>query len=368
MMISIFKSSARLASLIATLVTLAMPGAAGADTIKIGAILPLTGNSASNGKSMNDGLQLAVDEINKRGGVYGSRFELVVEDSKSDPQAAVAGFNRIESTRQPSCYVSFLSSVGMALAPLAEEKRVVLVGLVTSATDFTKGREWVYRYWPLTPAYIVPLARILQDLKVKKLGILYQNEEFGRDLQQVMAKQFASAGGTVTSESVELKETGYRSKIAQLMDQEAIFVACTGNVLLGALQQLKEAGYQGSILTPGGAANPALFARPELDGVYIAAPIIHNPTYLYAREASNKFEAAYKKPFDQWAAAGYDFIKLLPGLLKDRKVSRQGVRDALAGGFEYSGVFGHLRVKPGEHDMTFLFYPAQIVNGSLKYR
>jgi ABC-type branched-subunit amino acid transport system substrate-binding protein len=105
-----------------------------------------------------------------------------------------------------------------------------------------------------------------------------------------------------------------------------------------------------------------------LDGVYIAAPIIHNPGYLYAKEASDKFEARYKKPFDQWAASGYDFITLLPGLLKDRKVSRQGVRDALAGGFEYSGVFGHLRVKPGEHDMTFLFYPAQIVDGSLKYR
>ena len=365
---SIFKSGARLAALIATLVTLAVPGAAGADTIKIGAILPLTGNSASNGKSMNDGLQLAVDEINKRGGVYGSKLELVVEDSKSDPQAAVAGFNRIESTRQPSCYVSFLSSIGMALAPLAEEKPVVLVGLVTAAIDFTKGREWVYRYWPLGRAFIAPLMRILQDLKVRKLGILYQNEEFGREQQQLMGKQFTSAGGIVTSESVELKDTDYRSKIAALKDREAIYIACTGNVLLGALQQLKEAGYQGSILTPAGAANPSLFARPELDGIYLAAPIIHNPGYLYAKEASDKFEARYKKPFDQWAAAGYDFITLLPGLLKDRKVSRQGVRDALAGGFEYSGVFGHLRVKPGEHDMTFLFYPAQIVDGSLRYR
>ena len=256
----------------------------------------------------------------------------------------------------------------MALAPLAEEKHVVLVGLVTSAINFTKGRDWVFRYWPLNQAYIPPILRILQDLKVKELGILYQNEEFGREQEQLLATQFTSAGGTVASEPVELKDKDFRSEIGRLKDREAIYVACLGDVLLGALQQLKEAGYRGSILTPGGAANPALFARPELDGVYISAPIIHNPSYLYAREASAKFEASYKKPFDLWAASGYDFITLLTGLLEDRNVSRRGVRDVLAGGFEYSGVFGHVRVKPGEHDMTFLFYPTQVVNGSLKYR
>jgi ABC-type branched-subunit amino acid transport system substrate-binding protein len=256
----------------------------------------------------------------------------------------------------------------MALAPLAEEKHVVLVGLVTSAIDFTKGREWVFRYWPLNQAYMPPLLRILQDLKVKKLGILYQNEEFGREQQQLMAKEFTRAGGTVANESVELKDTDYRQKITALKDREAIYVACLGDVLLGALRQLKEAGYRGSILTPGGAAIPVIFTRPELDGVYIAAPIIHNPGYLYAKEASRKFEAAYKKPFDYWAAAGYDFITLLTSLLEDRKVSRQGVRDVLAGGFQYSGVFGLLSVKPGEHEMTFPFYPTQVVNGKLKYR
>jgi hypothetical protein len=49
-------------------------------------------------------------------------------------------------------------------------------------------------------------------------------------------------------------------------------------------------------------------------------------------------------------------------------LSRQGVKDLLLGGFEYSGVFGHLVVRKGERDVTFPFYPAQVVNGSLKYR
>jgi branched-chain amino acid transport system substrate-binding protein len=357
-----------IATIIVALAIIVAPGVSRADTIKIGAILTLTGNSATLGAGVRDGLQLAIEEINKRGGVNGNKIELILEDSKSDPQAGVVGFNRIEAGRQPLLYVSNLSSVGMALAPLAEERRVALVGLATAALEFTRSRDWVFRYWPLGQAYVPPLMRILQDLKVKKLGILFQNDEFGKEQQQLLSKEHEGAGGTVSNESIEIKDTDYRPEISALKDREAIYVACSGTLLLNVLRQLKETSYQGKILTPAGAAMPALFGLPELDGIYLAAPIIYNPNYLYAKDAGEKFEARYKRALDQWAAVGYDFIKLLAGLLEDRQVSRQTVRDMLAGGFEYSGVFGQVRVKAGEHDLTFPFFPAQIVNGTLTYR
>lgn len=338
------------------------------EPIRIGAILPVTGNNGVSGQNMRDGMQLAVEEINKRGGVNGNRIELVLEDSKSDPQAAVAAFDRMESGRTPLFYVSFVGSIGMALAPLAEEKHVVLVGLITAVNDFTRGREWVFRYWPMGQEYVSCLLRILHDLKAEKLGILYQNDEFGIEQYQLTSKQFADAGGNVEAAKVEMKETDFRSKIASLKNQDAIYAAFTGNLIGVALKQIKETGYRGAVLMHVGAANPALFNLPELDGVYVTAPIIHNPNYLYAKDAGDKFVSRYRKPFDQWAANGYDFIKLISGLLEDRQITRQGVRDLLAGGFEYSGVFGSLKVKAGEHDFTFPLYPAQVVNGGLKYR
>jgi branched-chain amino acid transport system substrate-binding protein len=210
--------------------------------------------------------------------------------------------------------------------------------------------------------------RILQDLKVKKLGILYQNDEFGKEQQQLLSKEHEGAGRTVASESIEMKDTDYRKKITALKDREAIYIACSGNLLLTVLRQLRETNYQGKILTPAGTAMPDLFGLPELDGIYLAAPIIYNPNYLYAKDAGQKFEARYKRALDLWAAVGYDFIKLLAGLLEDRQVSRQAVKDMLAGGFDYSGLFGQVRAKPGEHDLTFLLFPAQIVNKAIKYR
>jgi len=109
-----------------------------ADTIRIGAILALSGNAAASGQSIRDGLLLAVDEVNKRGGVNGSRIEMSIEDSQGDPQVAVEIFNKMELTRPPLFYLSFLSNVGVALGPLTDEKKVVLIGHQSNLLEVVK--------------------------------------------------------------------------------------------------------------------------------------------------------------------------------------------------------------------------------------
>ena len=347
---------------------LCMPARAAADPIRIGAIFPLTGNSAVNGQSLRDGVLLAVDEINKRGGVNGNKIELVIEDSKSDPQAAAAAFNKIEAGPPPLFYVSMLSNVGVALAPLADAKKVILVGVSTSALAFTKGHDMVYRYFPLAQGEISPLVRILQNIKAKKLGIIYSNEEYGTELERLLRKSFEDMGGTVASQSFVLGDTDMSRQIASLKAQDAIVVATLGASLTNTVRQLREAKYGGSVLVPSSGAVPAYFLLPEMQEVYVSAPIIYNPGYLYAREASDRFVARYKTPITVYAANGYDFIKLISGLLEDRPLTREGVHDALAAGFQYSGVFGPVLVKPGEHEMGFPMYPAQILNNTLSFR
>ena len=75
------------------------------ETIKIGAIISLTGAS-SHLVEVRDGMMPAVDEINEWGGVNGKKLELIVEDSKSDPEEAKKAFEKIESTYHPLLYVS----------------------------------------------------------------------------------------------------------------------------------------------------------------------------------------------------------------------------------------------------------------------
>ena len=74
--------------------------------IKIGAVLPVSGPAKWAGIEIRDGMLLAVDRINSRNGINGRKIELIIEDSKTDPQEGRKAFNRIEKVHRPLFYVS----------------------------------------------------------------------------------------------------------------------------------------------------------------------------------------------------------------------------------------------------------------------
>ena len=352
------------------IVVSALVGCAGGRTIAIGALISLTapnGAVVPDGVGVRDGLKLAVDELNARGGINGRKLELVIEDCKSNAGEGKAAFQKIEQARRPLFYVSTQSSVAIAVAPLAGEKQVVLLGLVTTAPQLTKANEWVYRYWSTADVDAPILLSTLRNLRVKRLGILFTTDEYGKSLQEFVAKGFAAEGGSVASEQVELTQNDYRQNLSRLKDREAIFMVGLTSLMPPMLKQVREIGYQGYVLTPQGPSIPSIRVLPEANGIYLVAPLVYNRTFVYARELEQKYEAAYQKPLDQYAAVGYDTIKLVGNLLEDHETSRQGLKRQLDNGFIYTGVFGDIHVKAGQRDFLIPMVPARIVDGTVKY-
>jgi branched-chain amino acid transport system substrate-binding protein len=319
------------------------------ETIKIGVILPLTGAGEQLGVEARDGMLLATDGVNSRNGINGRKIQLIIEDSKSDLQEGKRTFNRIEKAYHPLFYVSVLSAISEAMAPLSEENSVVLFGLMTSSTGFTEHKKWVFRYY------------------VKNLGIIYINDEYGVSVFEIVKHGFQASGGIIRSKSFETGEFNYKEQIETLNDMEAIcFIGFVPHIQ-AAFKQFREGDFEGFILAAGGASDPLVTSMPEANEVYISAPIIYDPNYLFAKEAKEKYETRYNKPFNVFAATGYDFLIFIAGLLQDKKISRENVKIVLEEGFMYPGVFGVLDVKSGEHEIRFPFHPAQIVDGELKY-
>ncbi len=335
------------------------------ETIKIGAVLSLSG-PASHLVCIRDSMLLAVDEINAWGGVNGRKIEFIIEDSKTSPEEGKKAFSRIEAAHHPLLYVSTNSSVSMALAPLAGENEVVLVGLVVTTPKLAKQNEWVFRYYSSAEGEVPPILSILRKLRLKNLGILYLNDAYGTSVYKLLKKEFERNGGTVRSEAFEPKESDLKEQIANLKDMRAIYTVGFPSNLKTAYKQLKEENFSEIIL---GCSSTIILdiTAPEVNGMYVAAPIVYNPNFLFAKEAKEKYEARYNNRFNHQAANGYDFVKLLASLLEDKDISRKSVKSVLEEGFIYSGVFGSIDVKPGEHDITFPLHPTRIVNGKLKY-
>jgi two-component system, response regulator len=184
------------------------------ETIKIGAILSLTGATGAQGEDVRDGMLIAAEEINTWGGINGRRIELIIADSRTDPQVGIEAFKNLEAAHHPVFYVSMLSSVCIALAPLAETDKAPLIGLSTSAPKLTEQRKWVFRYWPLATNEVPPILVILQELNVRRLGLLYQSDEYGISILESIKDKFEKKNGKVIPRAFEIGETNYHDQRA----------------------------------------------------------------------------------------------------------------------------------------------------------
>jgi len=170
----------------------------GGEPIKIGVTLSETGPGSGSDIEIRDGMLMAVDEINSRGGIDGRPIELIIVDNETNPEKAKKDFLEIEETHAPLMYISSLSTISTAVSPLAEEHEVVLMAIYASATNLTVEKKWTYRYYPISDVEAVAILQNLDNLNIKNLGILYQNDEFGRDMSNKVATRFENSEGTVT--------------------------------------------------------------------------------------------------------------------------------------------------------------------------
>jgi len=337
------------------------------EPIKFGVTLAETGPASGLDIEIRDGMLMAADEINSHGGINGRNVELIFVDNESNPEKAKKDFLEIEETHAPLLYVSSTSAVSTAVSPLAEEHEVVLM-ISATAKEITVDKQWTYRYFAMADVEVVPILQILDDLDIKNLGILYLNDEFGRDLSNEVATRFENSEGIVTKESFEPNAIDFKENIAKLQNLDAIYVVAWPDYIEIIFKQLREANYSGEILAPSDAVIFKIITMPEADGVYLAAPITYDTKFLFASTVAENFELRYNKQFHHFAANGYDIVRLLGGLLQNEELTRDNVKRILDDGFTYSGAHGSVDVLPGEHDISFPLFPSQVVDGKLVIR
>ncbi len=337
------------------------------ETIKIGAIISLTG-TGSHLVDLRDAMLMAADEINSQGGVNGRKIELLVEDSKTNPDEAKKAFERIENgSKKPLIYLSTHSRVGLALAPLAAKYQVVLVGANTSAPEFIENNKWTFRHF-FTAGEEARVARqMLSDLKVQSLGILFVDDPYGNSVLAALEKNLGNNGVKVIKSAFQKDVEDLTTQIEAMQGMQGIFIIGFTKQVAIAINQLRQINYPGIILTPSGGSNPKVTQMPLAEGVYTMAPIVYNPNYPFAKEFQEKFETKYQKPFSHQAANGYDFVKIFAGLIEGQELSRQNIKHIFDQGFMYSGVLGDQELEPGGQEIIFPLHPTRIQDNKIKF-
>jgi branched-chain amino acid transport system substrate-binding protein len=170
-----------------------------AKAYKIGSLQPLSGPGAAGGKTALVGLQMAVDRINKSGGINGRPVEIVVADDESKPDVGRRKTEKLLLEDEVDVHVGgFLSNICLACMPVFEEAKVVnmiSVCLDTTLTT-TKCNRYSFRVHDYAPAQAVAFAPQLVKMG-KKWHIAFADYSWGQSTRDAYADEIKKAGGEI---------------------------------------------------------------------------------------------------------------------------------------------------------------------------
>src|SRR5499426_257812 len=167
---------------------------------KIGTMQPLSGVAAAGGKTALVGVQMAVDRINKSGGINGRPVEIVMADDESKPDVARRKVEKLLVEDNVDVHVGgFLSNICLACMPVFEEYKVVNIISVCLDTTLTttKCNRYSFRPYDYAPSQAVAFAPYLVNKMGKRWYLAYADYSWGQSTRDAYADQIKKAGGEI---------------------------------------------------------------------------------------------------------------------------------------------------------------------------
>jgi len=320
------------------------------EEIRVGWIGPLTGDLGYYGQMIKKATDLAVEEINRAGGINGARLRVLYHDDTLDPKKGVSAFLKLVTTdKVPLVVQAAGSSVMLAEAPLAEKHRVVLISPTCSNPKIKLAGDYVFRVWPSDNYQGVSLAEfIFNDLKKKEVAVLYLNNDYGIGVKEEFAKKFKELGGTIlASEGFEQGTSDFRTQLTKVTASSPDVIFLSSHYKEGSLlvKQAKELGVKSQTVASdacyapeflqlsGGAAEGLIVANLYWD------PDSEDPV---VRNFVDEFKKEYGERPEVYAAAGYDCLKVIALAMKNGGATSEGIKKALYDIEGFKGVTGEI--------------------------
>jgi branched-chain amino acid transport system substrate-binding protein len=334
----------------------AVSALAASDQIAIGVILPLTGEAAHWGIPPRNGAELAADQINRAGGIDGRNLALMIEDDQCNPAQGVSAFNSIVTVANPAAVLGAVcSGVTLAIAPLAESRKIVLISPASTSPKLTGAGQFIFRVVPSGSLRGRVFAEyIYHDRGLRNVAVLYINNEGGIGGSTSFKARFTQLSGAVAiEETYPPGTTDLRAQLARIKGAGA------DGVLIGSyppdtaaiLRQAKELNLQQPLFfTTEAVENPEVL-REANDAANGAIYILAAPPAGKAPESfTQAYEAKFGKPPELFAAEGYDIVRLIATAIaasSGASLSGFAIRDYLRQLRDYPGASGAITFNEG---------------------
>ena len=324
-----------------SLISLSFPLSSAAQPMKVGIVLPLTGEKAAFGEIEKNSFIMALNEINKAGGVKGTKIELLIEDDTGKPDVARAATEKLVSKDNVIMLGGgYGSSETYAIAGVAQQKKLPLLINTGSADRITEqGWNYVFRLNPAVSEYSAAAESFLNEVvKPKAAAILFENTLFGTSGSKEFEKSCKDCGIQVPlKEGYEHGAVDFKPLLIKVKNATPDLIYMISYVMDASLlmRQSMELDINPKLFI-GGAAG---FTMPEFlqntgkaaEGVFSADLWVPSLPYPGAMDYYNNYKKLYRKETEYHGAEAYAAMYVIADVLKRAKsYSPEDIRQALA--------------------------------------
>ena len=317
------------------------------NTIKIGAVLPLTGEGTPDqGQASQKAILLAIDEINAAGGINGKQVEAIFEDSQCQAQKGVTGIRKLIDVDKVDFIIGDIcDSVTAAIMPIAQSNKKILITPGSTSPAISEAGDYIFRFWFSETDLGGMVAEKAYKMGLKKMAILYINNAWGVAQKDGVTIRLEELGGEiVSSQAIDPDNVDYRTELlkAEEKDPQAYYVGLHPNGLALSMKQMIEQGIDKQVFSHGGLVGSTQTLGLGGDHLEeIMAPFVYDSSSDFAENYREKYELEPGITAD----SAYDAVMVVTSLIEEANTADPSViKDMLHEVEDYEGASGVITV------------------------
>lgn len=356
-------------------------GPQSSDTIRIGFIGPLTGDSQPWGEAQLNEIKLCVEDLNKNGGILGRQVELFYYDNRADNiESANATKRLIQENKVCAVLGPNASGAAIAMSSVCDENQVPMIATNATNPQVTvddKGnvRPYVFRVCLIDDQYGAIVANYAYtEMGLRNVAILYEvGSDYSMGLKNAFESAFKALGGTITTvEGYKTDDVDFRAQLSTIKDtnSDAIFLPALYKQIALATNQARELGVTTTFLGTDSWFNGdvlELSAASVEGSVFTAAMDTENEALEGIKE---EYRTAYGEEIDAMGTTGYygydAFQVLMAAIEKAGSDDPKAIRDALEGLSGVQGCVGEVSLNAETHNTIRTVAIMTVENGAFK--
>jgi branched-chain amino acid transport system substrate-binding protein len=349
----------------ACIIVLSITPALAGNTIKVGAILAVTGKASLLGAPEQRTLEMLVEDINAKGGINGSKIELVIKDSGSTPEKAVSFAKQLIEEEKVFAIIG-PSTTGEtdAIKGIAEENKTILISCAAGESIVNPVLKYVFKT-PQKDSFAV--VRIFQQMKkmgISKIGVLSSSSGFGKGgkgqieklapeygIEIVANEVYDPAATDLTGEVTKIKSKNVQAIINWSVEpaQSIVIKNIRQQGMTAPIFQSHGFGNIGYVKTAGAAAEGVIFPAGRLLVVDVLSD--KHPQKKVLESYKKEYEARYKEDVSTFGGHAYDAMKILEqAIIATGSANKEKVRTTIENMKGLVGTAGIFNFAPADHN------------------